>query len=636
MAAKKAKRKKQTSNKRPSKSVSWLYGIIIAVVAFLLYANTLSHDYALDDYSVLKDNYVTQQGASAIPTIFKTHFRYGYKNWSSAGELYRPMTLSLFAIQWNISPDNASFYHFVNVLIYALSGFLIFFTLANILQGYNLLIPFFATLLFVAHPVHVEAVANIKSLDEMLALLFSIGALNLLWKYWQSKNNIYLIISLLLYLVAMFSKENAITFLAIFPLTYWFFQKDFSINEMAKSALFVVPVAIYLLVRKSVLGTVTTTKSTAILDNVIAHANSFGEQVATAFLFLGKYLLTMVFPHPLGSDFGYPEMPLTGFGDWRVILTLLVVIGLVVYAIKSLISNKNIIAYSILFFFINFSIFTNILIVIGTNYGDRLLYSASLGFTLALTALVLKLTKADLKIKETNLVNLMKKAAPTVGILSLIFVLYSFKTITRNSVWENSYTLYENDVKIAPNSAKLNYHYGLEVSKRADDLTNATEKQQMYAKGMTHLQKAVELYPQYHDAYGRIGLTYYRQKNYQEALKNYDLAIKYKPNNALVYSNMGTLYFEIKNIEKAKEAYQKSVEADPRFTDGWRNLGSLNAQTGNFPAAIKAFQEALKYAPNDATINFYLGSAYLDSGNEAAGRPYLNRAYQLNPNLPKK
>ena len=151
MATKKTKRKKQKPIQSTKNSTSWIYGGIIALLAFLLYANTLSHDYALDDYSVLKDNYVTQEGASAIPTIFKTHFRYGYKNWSSAGELYRPVTLSAFAIQWNISPDNAGFYHLVNVLLYALSGFLIFVTLANILQGYSLLIPFFASLLFVAH-----------------------------------------------------------------------------------------------------------------------------------------------------------------------------------------------------------------------------------------------------------------------------------------------------------------------------------------------------------------------------------------------------------------------------------------------------------------------------------------------------
>lgn len=636
MAAKKTKQKKTTTPKTAPNRNLWLYGSIIALMAFLLYANTLSHGYALDDYSVLKDNSITQEGVSSIGEIFQTHFRAGYKNWNSAGELYRPVTLTAFAIQWEVAPDQAWFYHLINVLIYALSGFLIFVTLANILKGYNLLIPFFASLLFVAHPVHVEAVANIKSLDEILALLFCIATLNLLWKHWEKGSSIYLIMSLLCYLVAMFSKENAITFLAIFPLTYWFFAKRFSTNQLAKTGLFIIPVGIYLLVRKSVLGTVTTAKTTAILDNVIAHAGSFGEQLATAFLFLGKYLITLLFPHPLGSDFGFPQIPLTSFGDWQVLLTLIVVLGLAAFALKSLFSNKNIIAYGVLFFFINFSIFTNILIVIGTNYGDRLLYSASLGFTLGLTALVLKLMKVDFKTKENNLLNLLKKATPAVGVLSIIFVLYSIKTITRNPVWENSYTLYKNDVKIAPNSAKLNYHYGLEVSKRADDEQNAAQKQKLYTEGMEHLQKAVSLYPQYHDAYGRIGLTYYRQKNYQEALKNYDLAIQHKPKNALVYSNMGTLFFEIKNIEKAKEAYQKSVEADPRFVDGWRNLGSLHAQTGNFPAAIKAFQEALKYAPNDATINFYLGSAYLDSKNEAAGRPYLNRAYQLNPNLPKK
>ena len=143
MSSGKTKRKKATPTNISSSFSHWKYGGIIALFAFLLYANTLGHDYALDDYSVLKDNYVTQDGISSIPTIFKTHFRAGYKNWSSEGELYRPLTLSAFALQWDIAPDNAGFYHLINVLLYALSGFLIFVTLANILSGYNLLIPFF-------------------------------------------------------------------------------------------------------------------------------------------------------------------------------------------------------------------------------------------------------------------------------------------------------------------------------------------------------------------------------------------------------------------------------------------------------------------------------------------------------------
>ena len=184
--AKKSKRKptkKAKVNKAIFERRTWGYGLVLALIAFFLYTNTLNHGYTLDDHSAITDNFVTKKGMESIPTIFTTHYRYGY--WRSAGELYRPVSLAMFATEWEFAGDNPLVFHLVNVLLYALSGFLIFLTLSKILRNFNVLIPFFATLLFIAHPVHVEVVANIKSRDEIMAFLLSIGALNLLWNYWD-------------------------------------------------------------------------------------------------------------------------------------------------------------------------------------------------------------------------------------------------------------------------------------------------------------------------------------------------------------------------------------------------------------------------------------------------------------------
>ncbi len=152
------------------------------------------------------------------------------------------------------------------------------------------------------------------------------------------------------------------------------------------------------------------------------------------------------------------------------------------------------------------------------------------------------------------------------------------------------------------------------------------------------------MFPEYHDAYSQLGLTYYRDeaskpdprtRDYTKAMENYNLALKYKPNFPLVYSNMGIIFFESGQLDKAKEVYEKAVQYDPRMIDALRNLGAVNAMQKNFPEAIKWFKQGLEYDPENATLNFYLGSAYKDSGQPELGQPFFEKAYRLDPKLKK-
>src|SRR5215217_8346474 len=71
---------------------------IVALIAMLQYIQTITYGYVLDDYSAILENKVTQGGFSAISTIFKTTYRFGYP--IQGDELYRPFTKSVFAIFW--------------------------------------------------------------------------------------------------------------------------------------------------------------------------------------------------------------------------------------------------------------------------------------------------------------------------------------------------------------------------------------------------------------------------------------------------------------------------------------------------------------------------------------------------------
>lgn len=610
---------------------TWPIALAIAAFGFLLYANTLGHSYVLDDFSVIKENFVTKRGFEGIPDLWSHHSRYGY--WNSSGELYRPIPMTMFAVEWAIMPDTPALGHFLNVLLYALTGGLLYSLLCRWFSGCHALLPLLATLFFMAHPTHVEVVANIKSRDEIVMFLLAVLSLHFLWNYLQFNKLWGLLLAIPCYLLACFSKENAVTFVAIVPLAAYFFSRAELSRTLLATAVYAACAGLFVVVRGQVIGDLVNPGDTSVLDNFLAGAKG-GDYSASAFLVLGKYLLTLFVPHPLCSDFGYNQIPVTSWGDWRVLLSLAAWAGLGVFAVLRLL-KKDIWGFAILFFFINFSIFTNLLVPIGTSYGDRLLYSASPGFALGLALLLLKVFGQDPAHASGQGLGSMFQNKALLAVAAVVLALYSLKTFDRNMDWKDSYSLYEADVETAPNSAKLNYHFGLEIAQKGLKETADAAKKPFFDRARQHFETAIRIFPSYHDAYAQLGLIFYREKNYDKALENYGLALKYKPNFPLVYSNMGTIYLERGETAKALEVYQRAVELDPRMVDALRNLGALNAMQRNWPEAIRWFAEALKYAPEDPTINLFLGSAYRDAGQADKGQPFLEKAYRLDPKLRK-
>ena len=162
------------------------YLIFLFIFSFIIYGNTFQNEYALDDGIVITQNHFVQKGIAGIPDILTHDSFFGWlkgANNDVAGGRYRPLSLVSFAIENSIFGNNPGASHFINVLLYAVLGMSVFILLNRLLiikqtQFSNLIhLPFLTALLFIAHPVHTEAVANIKGRDEILSLLFSIIAI---------------------------------------------------------------------------------------------------------------------------------------------------------------------------------------------------------------------------------------------------------------------------------------------------------------------------------------------------------------------------------------------------------------------------------------------------------------------------
>jgi Tfp pilus assembly protein PilF len=196
--------------------------LVIAVFSFLLYANSIPNGYNIDDNLVTINHQLTSKGIKAIPEIFTTPY---YKDAAGNQYEYRPVTLTTFAIEHQVFGDNAHVSHLINTLIFVLLSLVLYITLSKLFSSYNYLLPLLITLLFVAHPIHTEAVTSIKNRDEILCLLGGLLALYhslLLNEKNQLKNYLLFIF---FFAFALLSKKSILPFILLIPLSHVVFRQ---------------------------------------------------------------------------------------------------------------------------------------------------------------------------------------------------------------------------------------------------------------------------------------------------------------------------------------------------------------------------------------------------------------------------
>ena len=619
-----------------------LGGIILFAFAILLYLNTLGHDYAQDDAIVIYDNMYTTQGVSGIPGLFKYDTFFGFfkeegKAALVSGGRYRPLTPILFAIEWQLFGRNPFVGHLINILLFGILGVLIFFTITRLLSGCenHQLIAFITALIFIAHPIHTEVVANIKGRDEIVSLLASISALYLVLKKIDLDKISNIWFGAFILFLGLLSKENAITFLAIIPISLYFFREMSFTKSISNTIPFLIAAVGFIALRTAVLGFDFGGTPTELMNNPFMKIDgsnyvpfSTGEKFATISFTLGKYIQLLFFPHPLTHDYYPRHIEMMQFSDPEVLLSVLMYLLLIGFAIIGW-KKKLLLSYCILFYLASLSIVSNIVFPIGTNMSERFLFMPSLGFALAISyGFVLFYERFD-----KRLAVLVLLAIPVLGLAA--------KTVHRNKVWKDDFTLFTNDINVSKNSAKLNNAVGGALSNKyygEEDLNLKTEK---LNEAIMRLNKAIEIHPNYKNPYLIRANCYHFLGDYKKAEQSYIAALNLDPgfedaltNQAINYREMGKQFGAEKgDLVSAIKYLKTSLDMNPTDYETVRLLGIAHGNANNNQEAISYFTRALELSPNSADAHANLAKAYGSAGDELKSQEFANKAKNIDPNV---
>jgi len=650
------KNKNQIKTSSPSKSTTvnvsadkykW-HGWIVFFFGIVLYINTITHQFTQDDAIVIYDNMYTTKGISGLKGLFTKDTFFGFfkeegKAKLVSGGRYRPMTPAMFAFEYELVGKNPWLGHLINILLYGFLCLMVYKLLISMIchkddtEGRRFL-ALSAALIFAAHPLHTEAVANIKGRDEIMSMLGSVLTLFAMLKYIDLRQAKYLIFACLSFFIALLSKENTITFLAVIPLAIFFFRESGWKNAVVKSLILWLPTLLFLMIRTGILGNDFGGTPMELMNNpYLKLVNGayvpfdLSEKMATIICTLGKYVQLLIFPHPLTHDY-YPRyIDIMHFSDFTVILSLLLYVFIIYLAIRGF-KTKSIVGFGAGYFLITLSIVSNIVFPIGTNMSERFMFMPSLGFALIMAHLLYKYVYEKMG------------RQPFLIIMGVLLSLYTIKTITRNFVWESDYKLFTTDVKTSENSAKVLNAAGGALTTEAFKEKDESKKREMLAQAIEYLNRAVTVHPTYKNAYLIMGNAYYYLNDYDKAAAAYEKSLNIDPdfkdaetNLAISLRDAGRKAGEVENnLEKSQNLLYRSFQLSPNDTETLRLLGVVNGIRGNHLEAVKYFTKVIQVDPKNATGFLNLSNAYRNSGDQTNAEKYLENAIQLDPEILKK
>jgi hypothetical protein len=570
-----------------------LQALIVFVLAFVLFGNTLTHQYALDDGLVITHNSYTQQGIDGIGGLL-THDNYEpfYKSAGADQQLtggrYRPLSLITFALEREFFGESPAISHFINVFLFGITlVLLLWFFRAYLLKG-KPAAALAAVLLFACHPIHTEVVANIKSRDEILSL---IGILITFWgvlTYQVRQDSWRLVVVLVGYTAALFSKEYGLTLLVLVPIALYLFSTARPLRIAGMTILLLIPAGLYLYARYQAVGFASIEQTTVLNDPFFFASGP--EKWATKVFILLKYFILQVWPNPLTYDYTYAQVSYRKWLDPLVIASVALHVGLVWYGVRSL-WQKRPESFLVFFYLGNLFLVSNLLVDIGGTLGERLIYHSSVAFVGAVGVLF------SLQSNRWRW-----------PILLTICVVFGYMTIDRNQYWENDKVLYVNDVKTSTKSSISNGNAGAIYINMGIESTNEKAKQEYLKKGETFTLRAIEIFPDYINDHFNLFLARYHLNDLDGAADALDYAARLDrdhPKLAEMLPMLARAYF-LEGIEAGKqgdislavELFLISTRCDPTKADTWYNLGGAYYESKRYVDARGAWAKAIEIQPD--------------------------------------
>lgn len=548
----------------------------LMLFSLLLYANSLDNDFVYDDVRLIRDNPILNHVWN-LKSFFTQSYWAGISEYSG---LYRPLTLWSFALDRALFGAGPMPVHAMNILLNGLLTAVLYLFCRQVFQTRTAAL--FCTLLFAAHPVHTEVVANGAGRAELgaglfllLALLAHLYAAVLPSTAPGNRRWITFSLAAFCYLLALLFKESAVLFPALALLLSLLWHKN-PLNSLQHNwrayVLYTGVLAVVLAWRFSIIGMQPPKPPELLAGTSWLLQRAHG--CATFF----QYLWQLCFPLELCADYRDYRHPIANrsFTPLTAAALLLwpLLIATAVWLHRR--GERRILVWSA-WFLLALLPAGNLILTIGTPRADRILFLPSLGFVAILTILILRTARCYPRLPRI--------------LFAALLLGYAIRTLARNRDWRTNRSLWLATVRANPGCAMAWRNLADLYMKNKQN----NEARRLLKKAIKLRENAGFFYPESHI---HLGHLYRADGKNKQAAREYRLVLQHQPDNVIARISLGQLlYLSPQTLTESIKILRQTTQIQPTSPHAWANLAEALYRAKNFSAALSACNRALKLAP---------------------------------------
>jgi len=576
--------------------VKWKIFLLIAVISSAVYANSFQNSFHFDDqHFIVENTYI--RDIRNIPSFF---FSPNYLSFEKAfTSHYRPLLVTSYAINYALGGLQPAGYHVVNLLFHVGSAFLVYLILdAMLLTARHpelvsgslwFIIPIATALIFAVHPFNSEVVNYITARSSVMCSFFYLMSFYFWIRFRSQKGSYFYIISLLAFILAMLTKEIAITLPLMLFLYDFYFLRGSLRRYLAYLPYVLLVIVPYLAYRIVVYG------------HIVGGTRPYMQNMLTQTTVLLKYIQLMFLPVGLTIDHDIKSADTILNGTVIVAILLLLLVIAATYVLFRLGREWRVVSFFILWFFI--TLLPTTVIPLNAILQENRGYLG--GIVSAVIAGVL--------------ISRIKRIIVLPALIVLIIAL-SILTVQRNIVWRNDLSLWNDAVAKSPLSARAHDNLGL-----------AWMGIKKYDLALDEFNKTLDINPQYYLAYYNAGVIYQLQGDLERARWAYEESLKISPGYFRSYYNVGIVYKKIGALDKAVSSYEKAIALDPRHPFVYNNLGVILIDKGELKKAEAVFIRAIGINPRYEKAYYNLGNVYFRAKEYGRAAEAYKAAVRIRP-----
>jgi Flp pilus assembly protein TadD len=591
----------QTENHTPASEAPLSEALIVAAIlatTLAVYIGTIWYNFVYDDDGqILGNSYI--QYWRHVPLYFISHV------WAQLvpranGNYYRPLFLLWlrFNDAWfGLKPMG---WHAAAIALHLIATFLVYLVVRKLTA--RIPVASFAALVFGLHPMHIEVVAWVSGATESLCTIFVLAGLLAYLKSREGNAAIWMTISCVLYVFAVFSKETGIMLPALVFAHCWIYGPvgaDAAARGLRRFAacvravLVYAPVAVvYLAARKLVL-------------HGLAHPLvllGFRQVLFTIPSEVGFYVKKWFLPVRLDEFYDMPYWSTPNF--FHVILPAVLVLALFVaiWMARDALGPREV-------KFALFWVIVPLLPVLDARMlprdeivHDRYFYLPSVGAALLVGLVIDRWTRAP---RGTLVFGL--PVAQLVVALALAATLGGL-SVHESQFWANNYTLFHRAYVLAPHNPTARLDYGAELITRGD-----------YDGARAVFAAALVEDPHDSSIYVNLGRMSYEEKDYPQAERSLRKALQINKDNADAHANLGLAQLRMDRLADALDNMRTAAALRPNDPDLLYAYGVVLEADGNCALADDQFRASLEIRPGET-----FAQIQLDRCQQVLARPSQN------------